>query len=172
MIWLPPPWYAWPCTALADYLLDPPVGAHECCRGSIPMSKNRQLKKGEEKTDINISPMIDMVFILLIFFIVTTVFVEEQGIDVDKPVPSVDPKDDDKDEPVLLRVNRNNQVTWHNEVIGIARVELIVRNALAKSPDLPVILQVERGAVAGTMIQVMDKANIGGAKKISVTEID
>jgi biopolymer transport protein ExbD len=136
------------------------------------MSSRRRLNKGEERTDINISPMIDMVFILLIFFIVTTVFVEEEGINVDKPTPQP-PEDqqDEPDEPVMLRVTVNNQVLFDGNVVTLNRVETIVKNALAQA-DVPVIMQVERGALAGTMVQVMDRAKLGGATKVSVTAID
>jgi biopolymer transport protein ExbD len=136
------------------------------------MSSRRRLNKSEERTDINISPMIDMVFILLIFFIVTTVFVEEEGINVDKPTPQP-PEDqqDEPDEPVMLRVTVNNQVLFDGNVVTLNRVETIVKNALAQA-DVPVIMQVERGALAGTMVQVMDRAKVGGATKVSVTAVD
>lgn len=134
------------------------------------MSSRRHVKKTEEKTDINISPMIDMVFILLIFFIVTTVFVEEEGLDVDKPTPQPpdDQKDDDRD-PVMFRLTSTNQVVHEGETVPLGRIELIVRNALAQQ-TVPVILQVESGALSGLMIQVMDRAKLGGANIISVTQ--
>ena len=136
------------------------------------MSSRNRLHKGEESTEINISPMIDMVFILLIFFIVTTVFVEEEGIGVDKPTPQPpEDQEDEPDEPVLLRVTVNNQVIHDDQVITLNRVETIVKNALSKA-DVPVIMQVERGALSGIMVQVMDRAKIGGADKISVTAVD
>ena len=136
------------------------------------MSSHRRLNKGEERTDINISPMIDMVFILLIFFIVTTVFVEEEGINVDKPTPQPpEDKQDEPDEPVMLRITVNNQVIHDDQVVTLNRVETIVKNALSKS-DVPVIMQVERGALSGVMVQVMDRAKLGGADRISVTAVD
>jgi len=136
------------------------------------MSSRQRIHRGEERTNINISPMIDMVFILLIFFIVTTVFVEEVGIDVDKPTPRPpDVQQDKRDEPVMLRVNANNQILYEGGVVTLTRVETIVRNALAQA-DVPIILQVERGALAGIMVQVMDRAKMSGAKKISVTAVD
>ena len=136
------------------------------------MSSRTRLHKGEERTDINISPMIDMVFILLIFFIVTTVFVEEEGIGVDKPTPQPpDQQQEEKDEPVILKVTGANQVLHDGQIVTLNRVETIVKNALSQA-DVPVILQVDRGALAGTMVQVMDRAKIGGATKISVTAID
>ncbi len=136
------------------------------------MSSRQRIHRAEESVSINISPMIDMVFILLIFFIVTTVFVEEVGIDVDKPTPRPpDTFQEKRDEPVMLRVTANNQVLYDGGVVTLTRVETIVRNAIAKA-DVPIILQVERGALAGIMIQVMDRAKIAGAKKISVTAVD
>ncbi|MGA1204354.1 MAG: ExbD/TolR family protein [Opitutales bacterium] len=136
------------------------------------MSSRTRLHKGEEGTDINISPMIDMVFILLIFFIVTTVFVEEEGIGVDKPTPQPpETEQEKKDEPVMLKVTVANQIIHEGKPITLNRVETVVKNALSKA-DVPVIMQVERGALSGTMIQVMDRAKLGGADKISVTAVD
>jgi biopolymer transport protein ExbD len=136
------------------------------------MSSQRRLNKGEERTDINISPMIDMVFILLIFFIVTTVFVEEEGLSVDKPTPQPpDQQQDEPDEPIILKVTGNNQVVYDGNVVTLNRVETIVKTELSKA-DVPVIMQVERGALAGVMVQVMDRAKIAGAEKISVTAVN
>ncbi len=75
------------------------------------------------------------------------------------------------DEPVVLKVTTSNQVMYDGNIVTLNRVESIVKSALAKS-DVPVIMQVERGALAGIMVQVMDRAKIGGATKISVTAID
>ncbi len=133
-------------------------------------SRNR-IRKSEEKTDINISPMIDMVFILLIFFIVTTVFVEEEGLGVDKPTPQPpDEQEEEKDEPLILRVTKTNQVLHEGTIVSLNRVETIVKNTLSQS-DVPLIMQVERGSLAGKMVQVMDRAKMSGAEKISVTSV-
>lgn len=136
------------------------------------MSSKRKINKGEERTDINISPMIDMVFILLIFFIVTTVFVEETGLNVDKPTPQPpDSQEENDNEPVMLRITGANQVLHDGAIVTLNRVETIVRTTLSQS-DVPVILQVERGALSGLMVQVMDRAKTAGADKISVTAIN
>ena len=116
--------------------------------------------------------MIDMVFILLIFFIVTTVFVEEEGLSVDKPTPQPpDQQQEEPDEPIMLRITVNNQVIYEGDAVTLNRVETIVKNVLSQS-DVPVIMQVERGALAGIMVQVMDRAKLGGAEKISVTAVN
>ena len=138
------------------------------------MSNTRnRIHKGEEESDINISPMIDMVFILLIFFIVTTVFVEEEGIGVDKPTPAPpEPdKEEEKDEPVMLRITATGQVMHKKQSVSLGRVETIVKTALSQA-DVPVIMQVERNALSGLMVKVMDHAKLGGADKISVTAVD
>lgn len=136
------------------------------------MSSRRHIKKEEEKTDINISPLIDMVFILLIFFIVTTVFVDEEGLDIDKPTPKPpEEQKEQKDDPIMFRITRENQVIHEGDNVTLNRVETIVKNTLAQS-DVPVILQVERGSLAGIMVQVMDRAKIGNAEKISVTNVE
>lgn len=134
------------------------------------MSSRRHVKTTEEKTDVNISPLIDMVFILLIFFIVTTVFVEEEGLDVDKPTPQPpEEQEEDDSEPVMLRLTSNNQIVHEGSTVPLGRIETIVRNALSRE-SVPVILQVESGALSGLMVQVMDRAKVGGAEIISVTQ--
>jgi len=136
------------------------------------MRARRSINEVEEVSEINVSPLIDMVFILLIFFIVTTVFVEEEGINVDKPTPQPPDEQQEKpDEPVMIKVTVANQVIHDGKPITMNRVETVVKNALSKA-DVPVIMQVERGALSGTMIQVMDRAKLAGADKISVTAID
>ena len=72
----------------------------------------------------------------------------------------------------MLKVTVANQIIYKGSSISLNRVETVVKNALAQNSELPVIMQVERGALAGTMIKVMDRAKMGGANKISVTAID
>jgi biopolymer transport protein ExbD len=136
------------------------------------MSRSRNLKQKEENTEINISPMIDMVFILLIFFIVTTVFVDEVGIGVDKPQPAPpDQQNEDPKEPVVFKIMANGQVLHKEDQVTMAQVQSIVEETLSRD-DVPVILQVQRNALAGLMVQVIDYARLANADKISVTSID
>ena len=131
------------------------------------MSNRRgKLKKGEDKTEINISPMIDMVFILLIFFIVTTVFVDERGINVDKPQPSTKPPSDE-DRPLVMRLTESGQVLVEGRDISLTGVRTRVSERMQQS-KVPVVVEVEPDVKTGFMIQVMDEAEIGGAERISV----
>ncbi|HKJ89881.1 MAG TPA: biopolymer transporter ExbD, partial [Oceanipulchritudo sp.] len=78
---------------------------------------------------------------------------------------------EEPDEPIMLRITVNNQVIYEGDAVTLNRVETIVKNVLSQS-DVPVIMQVERGALAGIMVQVMDRAKLGGAEKISVTAVN
>lgn len=136
------------------------------------MSRSRNIKQKDENTEINISPMIDMVFILLIFFIVTTVFVDEVGINVDKPQPAPpDKQNEEPKEPIVFKIMANGQVLHRNDQVTMAQVQQIVEDVRSRS-DVPVILQVQRNALAGLMVQVIDYARLAKADKISVTSID
>ncbi len=133
----------------------------------FPMSR-RSIKKEEEKTDINISPMIDMVFILLIFFIVTTVFVEEQGIEADRPQPGANNPNEENNEPIKLHISANGQLWCGNDEISIQAVRSKVGELLRKA-KVPVIIEVEENVPSGKMVTVIDEARLGGADKVLVT---
>tara|TARA_B100001750_G_C15213906_1_gene449799 strand:+ start:138 stop:545 length:408 start_codon:yes stop_codon:yes gene_type:complete len=119
-----------------------------------------------ELEDINISPLIDMVFILLIFFIVTTVFVEEPGVEVRKPL-AVSSKNLDKNS-ILIAITDSSKVVYGGREIGIGGVRPVVRRLTQKEP-MPVILQVDIQAAAGTVVRVVDESKLGGAELISIS---
>ncbi|MFP4282918.1 MAG: ExbD/TolR family protein [Opitutales bacterium] len=136
------------------------------------MSRNRRIKQTDDSTDINISPMIDMVFILLIFFIVTTVFVDEIGIMVDKPQPDVNEPQDRDSDPVVFNIRANGQIIHDGDAIQATQVTDIVTDALSRE-DVPVILEVQRNALSGLMVQVIDASYLANEDvKISVTSVD
>ena len=112
------------------------------------------------ETGIDMSPLIDCVFILLIFFIVTTVFVEETGVEVDKPQAA-----SSKDLPsnsILIAVTEGGEVVFDKENIGINRVQATVKRKLKEDSSMPVIIQADRKASAGLMVRVIDEAKRAG----------
>ena len=130
------------------------------------MRVRRNFAGDSEMTDINISPLIDMVFILLIFFIVTTVFVEENGMAVNKPTP-VSAHNLDKD-TIVFQLTGNGQVLHEEKDVGIGGVRAVVRQKNARE-QLPVIINVDQGALAGLVVRVIDESKLGGAKNISLS---
>lgn len=137
------------------------------------MRNRKSLSAGEETSDINISPMIDMVFILLIFFIVTTVFVEESGFGVDRPNPVAQPELQDEDkESVTIRVDKNNQIFYNGEKVAIGSIRPKVSQVLQANPEAPVVVEAQDAANAGLVVTVMDEARLGGANIISLSSAD
>ena len=130
------------------------------------MRGRRSVLGSEESMDINISPLIDIVFILLIFFIVTTVFVEETGVEVEKP-EAASALQLDKNS-LLIAVTSKGQVVYGGKEIGVNGVRAIVRR-LTNKEEIPVIVQVDEGANAGLVVRVIDESKLGGAKNISLS---
>jgi len=133
------------------------------------MRNRKSLSGGEENTEINISPMIDMVFILLIFFIVTTVFVEESGFGVDRPNPIDNPEPQDEEKKnVKILVDRNNQIFYNDERVTLGSIRPKVSQVIQADKDAPVLVEAEDAANAGLVVQVMDEARQAGADVISL----
>jgi len=133
------------------------------------MRNRRSLAAQDEETDINIDPMIDMVFILLIFFIVTTVFVEESGFGVDRPNPIDNPEPQDEEKKsVTILVDRNNQIFYNDERVSLGSIRPKVSQILQADTEAPVLVEAEDAANAGLVVQVMDEARLAGAGVISL----
>jgi biopolymer transport protein ExbD len=117
-----------------------------------------------DNVEINLSPMIDMIFILLIFFIVTTVFVEETGVQVNKPEASAAISLEKNS--ILIAITANNKVIYGGRDIGISGVSPIVKR-LTRQEDIPVIIQADQGANHGVFARVYGEAKLAGAKSIN-----
>ena len=126
----------------------------------------RRLTQESENTEINVSPLIDLVFILLIFFIVATSFVNEVGIT---------PKHKDTasssfnlEEPLAFDLPASGQLLQDGMVIGLEQIAPLVRSRTAeKKPS--VLVRVSPGARAGLATQVMDQAMLGGAQSVKLS---
>ena len=122
------------------------------------MSKRGSLTQQEaEMTDINISPMIDMVFILLIFFIVTTVFVQEPGVEVVREFANT--AEQLERNALLFAVTTDGRVFYGGNDIGIVGVRSQVTRQNAEG-EMPIIIQADRGAPANVVIRVIDEAKL------------
>jgi|SRR5690606_33845171 len=117
-----------------------------------------------DDVQIELSPMIDMVFILLIFFIVTTVFVEETGVEVNKPEAAAAVQLEKNS--ILIAVTKDNKVIYGGRDIGVGGVAPIVKRLILKE-DLPVIIQADQAADHGVFARVYGEAKLAGAKTIN-----
>jgi biopolymer transport protein ExbD len=120
------------------------------------------------KSEIDISPLIDVVFILLIFFIVTTVFVEETGVEIQKPRAAT--QQDLERNSILIGVTRGGQVYYGGREIGVSGVRAVV-SRLLKQDAMPVIIQADREAPTEATVSVLDEARLGGAAQVYVSTL-
>lgn len=114
---------------------------------------------------IDMSPLMDCVFILLIFFIVTTTFVEETGIEVDKPQAASSAKLEKTS--ILIALTAKGEVVYGGKEIGIAGVQPLVRRML-QTEELPVIIQADASVPSGILVRLIDEAKLAGAAKVSL----
>jgi biopolymer transport protein ExbD len=119
----------------------------------------------EDAAEINMTPLIDMMFNLVLFFVVTTTFTEETGVAVSKP-QAVSAIQLEK-QSILIAVTAKGQVVYGGREIGVGGVRPIVRRLIQKE-QLPVILQADENARAGLVVRVIDEAKLGGAKTVSI----
>ena len=118
----------------------------------------------EEEAEVNMTPMLDIVFIMLIFFIVTATFVNEKGIDVSKPDPNEEQdKQDSKIRPILIQLTKDNKVFLDRREVDARSVRANVERRMAEDPKTAVIIQAARKAETGLLIRVMDQSRLGGA---------
>jgi len=117
-------------------------------------------------SEINISPLIDVVFILLIFFIVTTVFIDETGVEVNKPRAAS--AEDLEKHSILIAVTANGQVYQGGRSIGIDGVRSVVAAMLESDDAMPVIIQGDTAASHGIIVKVIDAAKLAGAKTVNL----
>ena len=117
------------------------------------------------ESGIDISPLIDCVFILLIFFIVTTTFVEETGVEVDKPQAASAVQLEKTS--ILIALTAKGEVVYGGREIGISGVQPLVKRMLQKE-DVPVIIQAATDAQTGLLVRIIDEAKLAGATKVSI----
>ncbi|NWK54846.1 biopolymer transporter ExbD [Verrucomicrobiaceae bacterium N1E253] len=133
------------------------------------MRRFRHFTSSDSTSEINISPLIDVVFILLIFFIVTTVFVDEAGVEVNKPRAAS--SEDLEKNAILIAVTANGRVYQGGRNIGVGGVRSVIAALLEGDEEMPVIIQGDADANHGTIVKVIDAAKIAGAKSVSLATV-
>ncbi len=130
------------------------------------MRRFRHTVSNENQGGIDISPLIDVVFLLLIFFIVTTVFVKETGVEVSKPRAAT--SQDLERQAILIAVTAESRVWQGGREIGQDGVRAVVAALLEETPDTPVIIRADAEAPTQATVQVIDSAKLAGAASVSL----
>ena len=130
------------------------------------MNRSRFLVSAEDETQVDITPMLDVVFIMLIFFIVTSTFVKESGVDVTRPDAETAVKTDAL--TIQIGITANNQIWFDKRLVDKRAVRANVEKGLAESPGAAVIIVADAISNTEALIDVMDQARLAGAQSISV----
>lgn len=126
----------------------------------------RKRIREEEEAAVDMTPMLDIVFIMLIFFIVTTSFVKEAGIEVNKPKAANQSKQ--KNANIFIAVKDTGEVWFDKRRVDIERVSAQIEKMLAEQPTEVVIIQADKDAKHGIVVKVMDAIKDAGIDRISI----
>ena len=130
----------------------------------------RKHPKDEDETAVDMTPMLDIVFIMLIFFIVTTSFVKESGININRPDPNQqnDPPPPKEKKNVFIKIDATNRVYMDNLDVDVRAVRARVEQKRAQNPEAIAIIGVHPVAETDTLIAVVNAAREAGIEKVSV----
>ncbi|MFT6985704.1 MAG: biopolymer transport protein ExbD [Psychromonas sp.] len=123
-------------------------------------------RKVPEEAHIDMTSMLDIVFIMLIFFIVTSSFVSESGIEVNRPKASH--AHSQKDAGIFIAVTDKNEIYIDKRRVDAERVQAALENLLLEQPQASLVIQADAHAFNGTVIEVMDAAKGAGISKIAL----
>ena len=120
----------------------------------------------EEEATIDMTPMLDVVFIMLIFFIVTASFVKEAGIDVNRPdAPTATQKDRAN---ILVAISEKNEIWINKRRIDVRAVQANIERLYAENPQGTVVIQADKKSNTETLIKVMDASRAAGIYDVSI----
>ena len=128
----------------------------------------RKIAKEQDQggAEIDLTPMLDVVFIMLIFFIVVASFIKEAGVEVNRPDDN-QPDNPEDSVSIMVKVAADNQIWMENRRVDIRAVRANIQRLLAEDPEAPVTIKVEKGAEAGIVVDVADAARESGVAAVN-----
>ena len=133
------------------------------------MRKRRDQDHGHESSHgIDLAPMLDFVINLLIFFIITAVFVKESGLEVNRPT-SFETESNDDQKGIQIQILETGEVWVDNRAVDVRAVRANVERMSAIRPDSGVLIMAQENAPTGTLVQVVDEVHLGGIYNITFT---
>ena len=130
------------------------------------MRMNISQFEDEEENAVNLTPMLDVVFIMLIFFIVTASFVKEAGIDVNRPSAATAERKEKGN--ILVAISENNQIWIDRRQVDPRALRANIERLHAENPNAAVVIQADVESKNGLLVQVMDAARMAGVKNVSI----
>ena len=120
-----------------------------------------------EEAEINITPMLDIVFIMLIFFIVTASFTKEAGVPIAKP--RAERAEALKNGTILIGIRPNDEIWMAKRPIELREVRQMVERARAENPEGSVVIIADRGSRIGSVTKVMDQVRLAGVEGVAIS---
>jgi biopolymer transport protein ExbD len=134
------------------------------------MRKDKMLGGEEEENEINLTPMLDVVFIMLIFFIVTASFIKEAGIDVDRPdAPSADSQDD---AAILIAISANDEIWIDRRETEPNAVRGMIERLHAENPKGSIVIQADEESTHEKLVIVMEAAKQAGVTNVAIAALN
>ncbi len=130
------------------------------------MARHRRSSRNEDQSDIDLTPMLDVVFIMLIFFIVTATFTKESGIEVNRPEAETAQKKERAG--IMVAINDVNQIFIQRRHVDVRAVRANIERLIAESPKSGVVIQADQLSKTGILVEVMDQIRLAGVTNISV----
>ncbi len=127
----------------------------------------RDKQQQEEELEINMTPMLDIVFIMLIFFIVTATFMKEAGITVEKPEALTGDRQDQAS--IIVAVTDKDEIWVNKTVVDVKALRPLIEKLHAENPKGTVVIEADKDARAGLMIAVADAIQAAGVPKVAVS---
>jgi len=127
--------------------------------------RRRRLQE-QDDTEVNLTPMLDVVFIMLIFFIVTASFVKEAGIDVSRPDAATAERKERGN--ILVAISETGQIWIDKRHVDIRAVRANIERMAAENPQGGVVIQADENSKNGILVEVMDAARLAGVEQVSI----
>jgi len=128
------------------------------------MRSHRVRKKSE--SEVNLTPMLDVVFIMLIFFIVTASFVKESGLEISRPGAATATRKERGN--ILIAIGANDQIWMNRRQVDPRALRANIERMHAENPQGSVVIQADKAAKTGLLVEVMDAARLAGVKDVSL----
>jgi biopolymer transport protein ExbD len=125
-------------------------------------------REGEDEEQINLTPMLDVVFIMLIFFIVTATFIKEVGLDVNQPDEDKPKTVDPEKKSIVVRITNRDRIIIAQRDVDWRAVRANIERLHAENPEAPVVIQPHPESSTEAMIHIMDSARLAGVYNVSL----
>ncbi|MDR0516176.1 MAG: biopolymer transporter ExbD [Fibromonadaceae bacterium] len=129
-----------------------------------------EMPKKRREANIDIGPLLDMVFILLIFFVVTSTFTRETGVEVSKPQAQT--ASQLEKENILIAITRDGSIHIDERQVDLAGLSDVLKRILSKNPEREAVLIADKDAMTGKLVAVIDACTLAGVKKISIAALN